>query len=93
VTIIVSNIKDEAQMTLAEETYADLQERGVEVLFDDRKERFGFKMKDFELIGTPLAVVIGKNLVEGNVELIEREGLKKQQIPAADILQKVMERV
>jgi len=80
-------------MALAEETYADLQERGVEVLFDDRKERFGFKMKDFELIGTPLAVVIGKNLAEGNVELIEREGLKKQQIPAADILQEVMERV
>ena len=93
VTIIVSNIKDEAQMALAEELYAALQERGVEVLFDDRKERFGFKMKDFELIGTPLGVVIGKNLAEGKVELIGREGLEKEQIAAEDLLEKVMERL
>jgi len=93
VTIIVSNIKDEAQLALAEETYAALQAKGVEVLLDDRKERFGFKMKDFELIGIPLAVVIGKNLAEGNVELIDREGLKKQPIPAETILDSIMERL
>jgi prolyl-tRNA synthetase len=93
VMIIVSNIKDEAQLALAEETYAALQAKGVEVLLDDRKERFGFKMKDFELIGIPLAVVIGKNLAEGNVELIDREGLKKQPIPAETILDSIMERL
>jgi prolyl-tRNA synthetase len=93
VTIIVSNIKDEAQSTLAEETYAALQEKGVEVLLDDRKERFGFKMKDFELIGTPLAVVIGKNLAEGSVELIDREGLEKRMIASDRIVDEVMERL
>ncbi len=91
VTIIVSNIKDEAQMTLAEEVYAVLQEKGVEVLLDDRKERFGFKMKDFELIGIPLAVVIGKNLAEGSVELIDRDGLEKRMISADAIVEEVME--
>ena len=91
VTIIVSNIKDEAQMTLAEETYAVLQAKGVEVLLDDRKERFGFKMKDFELIGIPLAVVIGKNLAESSVELIKREGLEKSMISADRIIEEVME--
>ncbi len=90
VTIIVSNIKDEAQLALAEETYAALQEKGIEVLLDDRKERFGFKMKDFELIGVPLAVVIGKNLAEGSVELIERDGLEKRVIAADKILAEVM---
>ncbi|MEA3456125.1 MAG: proline--tRNA ligase [Campylobacterota bacterium] len=91
VTIIVSNIKDEAQMSLAEETYAALQAKEVEVLLDDRKERFGFKMKDFELIGTPLAVVIGKNLAEGSVEVIERDGLEKRMISADRIVEEVLE--
>ena len=91
VTIIVSNIKDEAQMSLAEETYAELQAKGVEVLLDDRKERFGFKMKDFELIGIPLAVVIGKNLAEGSVELVKRDGLEKQLISADTIIETMME--
>ena len=91
VTIIVSNIKDEAQMTLAEETYAELQAKGIEVLLDDRKERFGFKMKDFELIGIPLALVIGKNLAEGSVELIERNGLEKRMISTDAIAKEVME--
>ena len=50
------------------------------MLLDDSKDRFGFKMKDFELIGTPLALVIGKNLAEGSVELIRRDGLEKQTI-------------
>ncbi|MEA3491629.1 MAG: proline--tRNA ligase [Campylobacterota bacterium] len=89
VTIIVSNIKDEAQLALAEDTYVTLQSKGVEVLLDDRKERFGFKMKDFELIGTPLAVVIGKNLAEGSVELVERDGLEKQTISAENIIEEI----
>ena len=92
-TIIVSNIKDEAQLALAEKSYQTLLEKGVEVLLDDRKERFGFKMKDFELIGTPLALVIGKNLVEGSVELIERAGLAKSVISVDAMIDEVMERL
>lgn len=93
VTIIVSNIKDEAQRSLAEETYAALRAKGIEVLLDDRKERFGFKMKDFELIGIPLAVVIGKNLAEGLVELVRREGLEKIAILADTIIEEVEKRL
>jgi len=88
-TIIVSNIKDEAQMALAEESYKTLQAKGVEVLLDDRKERFGFKMKDFELIGTPLALVIGKNLAEGSVELVQREGLTKESVAVDKIIESI----
>jgi prolyl-tRNA synthetase len=88
-TIIVSNIKDEAQMALAEESFKTLQEKGVEVLLDDRKERFGFKMKDFELIGTPLALVIGKNLAEGSVELVQREGLTKESVAVDNIIETI----
>ena len=90
-TIIISNIKDEAQVSLGEEVYSKLRDDGIEVLLDDRKERFGFKMKDFELIGTPLALVIGKNLSDGNVEIVKRDGLEKIMIPSSDIFEKLEE--
>ncbi len=85
-TIIISNIKDEAQVELAEETYKSLKSKGVEVLLDDRKERFGFKMKDFELIGTPLALIIGKNLSDGLVEIVKRDGLTKESLSVDSII-------
>ncbi|MBL0721536.1 MAG: proline--tRNA ligase [Sulfurovum sp.] len=81
-TIIISNIKDQNQVELAEKTYQTLKDYGIDVLLDDRKERFGFKMKDFELIGTPLALVIGKNLSNGFVELVSRKNLEKQNLEA-----------
>ncbi len=84
--ILVSNIKDEAQMALGEKIYEAMRDRGVEVLFDDRKDRFGAKMKDYELIGIPHAVVIGKKLSDGLVEFVTREGMVKEEIPSEEIL-------
>jgi prolyl-tRNA synthetase len=91
--LIVSNIKDEAQMALGEELYAALKAKGVEVLFDERKDRFGAKIKDYELLGIPYAVVIGKRLQEGVVEFITREGLVKEEVPADMILATLEERL
>jgi len=65
--IIISNIKDDAQVTLGEKLYNTMLSKGVDVLLDERKDRFGAKMKDYELIGVPYAVVIGKKLVDGLV--------------------------
>ena len=81
-SIILSNVKDEKQSSFASELYEKLKREGVEVLFDDRDERFGFKMKDFELIGVHLAIIIGKSLEEGRVEIVLREGMQKHEIPA-----------
>lgn len=45
------------------------------VLLDDRKDGYGVKIKDSELIGVPLNIIIGKNFTENNeVELIGRNG-------------------
>ncbi len=93
VEIVVSNIADEAQKEAAEKLYATLRSRGVEVLLDDRKERFGFKMKDFELIGIPLGIVVGKKLDEGQVELIVRDGLERQELAFDAVVDAVLERV
>ncbi len=82
--IIVSNIKDKEQRTFADELYEKLDKR--KVLLDDRKERFGFKMGDFELLGFPYALIVGKGLKDGEVELVERKTLQKQKIGKDEIL-------
>jgi len=75
--IIVSNSKDEAQSAYAESIYNVLKAERLSVLLDDRNERFGFKMKDYELIGLPYALIVGKELEEGFVEIVERKTLEK----------------
>jgi len=93
VQIIISNIKKDPEREAGEKLYEELKAQGVDVLLDDRKERFGFKIKDFELIGIPLAVVIGKNLADGKAELILRDGLEKIEVDATSLLDEVMRRV
>jgi prolyl-tRNA synthetase len=52
---------------------AQLEARGIEVLYDDRDERAGAKFKDADLIGIPLRVTVGKRgLGEGKLELKRR---------------------
>ena len=80
VDIIVSNMKDEEQRAFGEALYEALQKEGVEVIFDDRPDRFGPKIKDFELIGFPYAVIVGKGLKEGKVQVVDRKTLQKVEI-------------
>jgi len=93
VNVMVSNIKDEAQFALGESLYTQLKEQGVEVILDDRKERFGFKMKDAELIGFPYTVIIGKELLNGNVQILERRTGEKSIVAAEKIFDVMMETV
>lgn len=87
--IIVSNTKDSEQMRVGEQLYAELCARGFEVLFDERSERFGAKMADFELGGIPFALIIGKAVVEGNVEWITRKHDSREVIPIAKVVEYV----
>ena len=91
VNIMISNIKDEEQVTLAEKLYADLQEARVEVILDDRKDRFGFKMKDAELIGFPYTIIIGKELANSEVQIFDRKTKEKISVNKDDIFDKIME--
>ena len=91
VNVMVSNIKDEAQMQEGEKLYKELQDVNVEVMIDDRKDRFGFKMKDAELIGFPYTVIIGKELVNGNVQIFDRTSGEKITVEVSEVFSKVME--
>lgn len=77
VVLLVSNLKDEEQRKFGNKLYDELMAEGLNVLYDDRNERFGFKMKDFELVGISYGVVIGNALENGEVEVIKRDGMKK----------------
>ncbi len=86
IVLIVSNIKDYEQMEQAEYIYGDLLQHGIEVLFDDRNERFGVKMADFELMGIPFALIIGKGILKGCVEFIERKNATKTEVPLSEVI-------
>jgi len=91
VEIIISNLKDEAGVKFAFEIYESLKKAGVSVIIDDRNERFGVKMNDFELIGFPYALLVGKEFANGKVEFITRDGLSKEAIEANDAFRKIKE--
>ncbi|EWH09878.1 prolyl-tRNA ligase [Catenovulum agarivorans DS-2] len=66
---------------VANKLYQAFQDAGIDVLFDDRKERPGVMFADMELVGVPHVVVIGeRNLDEGKVEYKNRMTGEKQSL-------------
>ena len=96
VDIIVAKAKNAEQMEAAEKLYAELQAKGVSVILDDRADKktgFGVKVKDFELIGMPYAVVIGNDVSEGKVEFITRDGVEKEEMTLDGLVEAIMEKI
>ena len=75
--ITIGADKDKNIEASSRKLYKDLSQKGFEVILDDRHDGFGKKIKDSELIGVPLSIVIGKNFSDNNeVEIIFRDGKK-----------------
>ncbi len=71
----------------AEQLYQALTGAGIEVLFDDRKERPGVMFADMELLGVPHHIVIGeRNLDERKVEYKNRRSGEKSLWSIDDVL-------
>jgi prolyl-tRNA synthetase len=82
VAVILATKDDARAVEEAERIYAELLERGVDVLLDDRDERAGVKFADADLIGYPVQVVVGKRGVEGGtVDLKLRTTGERSQAP------------
>ena len=81
--------KSEEVKAEAEKLYQELEDLGVEVLYDDRDERAGVMFSDMELIGIPHVITVGaKALANGQLEYKnrrtgEREFIAKDQVLAA----------
>ncbi|CAH1539769.1 proline--tRNA ligase [Vibrio owensii] len=91
VAIVPMNMhKSEEVKEAAEKLYAELTAMGIEVLFDDRKERPGVMFSDMELIGIPHTIVIGdRSMKEGNFEYKNRRSGEKTAVAMADIIEHV----
>lgn len=94
VLIAPVNVKDVKSMEVAEQIYAALEEKGFEVLMDDRDERAGVKFKDADLIGIPYRIVIGeKNLKEGQVEIKERKSGRVEKVSVEEAEEKMAKKL
>ncbi|QIM64113.1 proline--tRNA ligase [Frederiksenia canicola] len=88
VAIVPMNMhKSEKVEAFATDLYKTLLSQGIEVIFDDRKERPGVMFADMELIGVPHMIVIGeKNLDNGEIEYKNRRNGEKQMIAKDQLL-------
>ncbi len=89
--VVLAGWKDEDQRAASETLYTELLAAGVDALLDDRDERAGVKFKDWDLIGIPVQIVVGKSLAEGNVEVgLRRDKSRKEIVPVAEAAQHVI---
>ena len=88
VAVVPMNMAKSARVKeTAEALYEQLQNAGIEVIFDDRKERPGVMFADHELIGTPLLLVIGeRNLDNQEIEVKNRITGEKSMLAIADVM-------
>ena len=89
VNVIISNVKDQTQFEAATKIYEELKAKKIRVILDDRDERYGHKMADFELIGFPYAIIVGKNITEQKVEIANRATLQKEAVDLSEVVQKI----
>lgn len=77
---------------MAERLYADLEQAGVEVLFDDRDERAGVQFADGDLLGMPLRLIVSeRNLARGVIEWRHRGSKESREIDPAAVVAQVQQ--
>ncbi|RBM20146.1 proline--tRNA ligase [Prauserella sp. PE36] len=82
--------KDEAVAEGGERIAAQLSERGVRVLLDDRKATPGVKFADAELIGVPTILVVGRGLAKGVVEVKDRATGERSEIAVDEVVEQLV---
>ena len=88
------NPKKEGVKDTAEKLYSELQDAGIEVLFDDRGEKPGFMFNDADLIGIPFRIVVSpKSIAEGQVEFKIRGSKDGELIAVDQIVEKIKQTI
>ena len=91
VLVPINMHRSDAVREAAEALYAELTEKGFDVLFDDRDARPGVKFADAELIGIPHRLVISeRNLAAGELEYRHRKDVESRNLKREKAL-KVLE--
>ena len=88
---LVAAGKDDSIFEFAQKLAGDLEEAGLTVLFDDRRDASaGVKFKDAELIGIPYIVIVGKSLAEGKIEFRVRSTGSKVEFAADSAVAEIL---
>lgn len=83
---IIAAGKNPEVAAAAEKIATELSARGLEVIYDDRtKVSAGVKFNDFELLGIPYGIVVGRGLAQGEVELRIRQSGESQNVAYTEI--------
>jgi prolyl-tRNA synthetase len=82
---IVAAGRDAVAFEVAAQLSADLEDAGMDVLYDDRpKVSPGVKFGDAEIVGVPQIVVVGRGAAAGEVELWDRRTGDRETLPVAE---------
>ncbi len=80
--IVTLGAPDSEERRLSDRLYAELQELGLSVLYDDRAANPGEKFADAELLGCPVRVTVGRRTIaSGELEVMVRRGLEQRGVP------------
>ena len=83
-------VDDEEVRAYADKLYEDLQNAGIEVIYDDRSVRAGVMFADADLLGIPLRIIVSpKNMKQGVVEVTSRDKTLKTQIPLENVMEEI----
>ena len=83
-------VDDEEVRAYADKLYEDLQNAGIEVIYDDRSVRAGVMFADADLLGIPLRIIVSpKNMIQGVVEVASRDKTLKTQIPLENVMEEI----
>ena len=83
-------VDDEKVRAYADKLYEDLQNAGIEVIYDDRSVRAGVMFADADLLGIPLRIIVSpKNMKQGVVEVASRDKTLKTQIPLENVMEEI----
>lgn len=94
VHICAMNLDKEGVREVADNLYENLQNAGIEVIYDDRAVSAGNKFSDADLLGVPVRVVVSpRNLKESVVEVSTRDKSLMEKVPVENAEQYVRELV
>jgi prolyl-tRNA synthetase len=91
--VLLTPVKYAGQVkTTVDQLALQFEDRGLDVLVDDRNERPGVKFKDADLIGLPLRLTVGdRGLTDGVVELKARNGTMDEKVPVPAAAERAVE--
>ncbi|MBT5337998.1 hypothetical protein HN858_00860 [Candidatus Falkowbacteria bacterium] len=82
--------KDAKIKAVSDKLYDELQQAGIEVLYDDREESAGVKLNDSDLLGMPYRIVVSeKTLAQESIEFKQRNQEKMELIKLNQIVKKL----